>query len=51
MEHFATRLEELGFAWAYRVVDCAFGAAAPSRVIVLASRTEDPRPACSVPTW
>ncbi len=46
MEHLATRLEELGFAWAYRVVDSrAFGVPQRrQRVIVLASRTEDPRP-------
>ncbi len=46
MEHLAARLEELGFAWAYRVVDSrAFGVPQRrQRVILLASRTEDPRP-------
>jgi DNA (cytosine-5)-methyltransferase 1 len=46
MEHLTTRLEELGFAWAYRVVDSrAFGVPQRrQRVILLASRTEDPRP-------
>lgn len=46
MEHLASRLEELGFAWAYRVVDSrAFGVPQRrQRVILLASRTEDPRP-------
>lgn len=46
MEHLATRLEELGFTWAYRVVDSrAFGVPQRrQRVILLASRTEDPRP-------
>lgn len=46
MEHLATRLEQLGFAWAYRVVDSrAFGVPQRrQRVILLASRTEDPRP-------
>ncbi len=46
MEHLATHLEELGFAWAYRVVDSrAFGVPQRrQRVILLASRTEDPRP-------
>jgi DNA (cytosine-5)-methyltransferase 1 len=39
-------LEELGFAWAYRVVDSmAFGLPQRrQRVLLLASRTEDPRP-------
>lgn len=46
MEHLASRLEELGFMWAYRVVDSrAFGVPQRrQRVILLASRTEDPRP-------
>lgn len=46
MEHLAARLEEMGFAWAYRVVDSrAFGVPQRrQRVILLASRTEDPRP-------
>jgi DNA (cytosine-5)-methyltransferase 1 len=46
MEHLAAKLEELGFAWAYRVVDSrAFGVPQRrQRVILLASRTEDPRP-------
>ncbi|HJT79103.1 MAG TPA: DNA (cytosine-5-)-methyltransferase [Gemmataceae bacterium] len=39
------RLDELGFAWAYRVVDCrSFGIPQRRpRVILLASPTEDPR--------
>jgi DNA (cytosine-5)-methyltransferase 1 len=44
--HFLTsKLEELGFRWAYRVVDArAFGLPQRRRrVILLASRTEDPR--------
>lgn len=46
MEHLTARLEELGFVWAYRVVDSrAFGVPQRrQRVILLASRTEDPRP-------
>jgi DNA (cytosine-5)-methyltransferase 1 len=43
---FLTRsLEELGFSWAYRVIDArAFGLPQRrQRVLVLASRTEDPR--------
>jgi DNA (cytosine-5)-methyltransferase 1 len=45
---FLTRsLEDLGFRWAYRVVDArAFGLPQRRRrVLLLASRTEDPRPA------
>src|SRR5205823_9371065 len=45
---FLTRsLEELGFQWAYRVIDTrAFGLPQRrKRVILLASRTEDPREA------
>jgi DNA (cytosine-5)-methyltransferase 1 len=56
---FLTRsLEELGFRWAYRVVDArAFGLPQRrQRVLVLASRTEDPREVLFVgnesePTW
>ena len=46
MEHLTARLEALGFAWAYRVVDSrSFGVPQRrQRVILLASRTEDPRP-------
>lgn len=46
MEHLASQLEEMGFTWAYRVVDSrAFGVPQRrQRVILLASRTEDPRP-------
>jgi DNA (cytosine-5)-methyltransferase 1 len=46
MAHLTARLGELGFAWAYRVVDTrAFGLPQRrQRVILVASRTEDPRP-------
>src|SRR5664279_88307 len=45
MLHLTTTLEEMGFSWAYRVVDArAFGLPQRRlRVIMLASRTEDPR--------
>jgi DNA (cytosine-5)-methyltransferase 1 len=45
MQFLTHSLEELGFRWAYRVVDTrAFGLPQRrKRVIVLASRTEDPR--------
>jgi len=47
MSHLTSALEELGFRWAYRVVDArAFGLPQRRlRVVILASRTEDP---CSV---
>ncbi|WP_019931870.1 DNA cytosine methyltransferase [Nocardia sp. BMG111209] len=46
MRHITTALEELGYTWAYRVVDArAFGLPQRrQRVLMLASRTEDPRP-------
>jgi DNA (cytosine-5)-methyltransferase 1 len=46
MQRITSRLEELGFRWAYRIVDSrAFGLPQRrQRVILLASRTEDPRP-------
>lgn len=46
MAHLTDRLSDLGFSWAYRVVDTrAFGLPQRrQRVIMLASRTEDPRP-------
>jgi DNA (cytosine-5)-methyltransferase 1 len=46
MRHLTDRLTGLGFAWAYRVVDTrAFGLPhRRQRVILLASRSEDPRP-------
>jgi DNA (cytosine-5)-methyltransferase 1 len=46
MTHLTDTLSELGFAWAYRVVDTrAFGLPQRrQRVLMLASRTEDPRP-------
>ena len=46
MAHLTERLSDLGFAWAYRVVDTrAFGLPQRrQRVILVASRTEDPRP-------
>jgi len=46
MAHLTDRLSDLGFAWAYRIVDTrAFGLPQRrQRVIMLASRTEDPRP-------
>ncbi|MDK3255263.1 DNA cytosine methyltransferase [Blastococcus capsensis] len=45
MRHITASLELLGYAWAYRVVDArAFGLPQRRlRVIMLASRTEDPR--------
>ena len=45
MLHLTTALEEMGFIWAYRVVDArAFGLPQRRlRVVLLASRTEDPR--------
>lgn len=47
MRYLVDRLEERGFAWAYRVVDTrAFGLPQRrQRVILLASRSEDPRQA------
>jgi len=46
MRHLTTALEELGYFWAYRVVDArSFGLPQRRlRVLLLASRTEDPRP-------
>lgn len=46
MRYLVDRLEDLGFTWAYRVVDArAFGIPQRrKRVILIASRTEDPRP-------
>lgn len=46
MEYVTSSLESLGFRWAYRIVDSrAFGVPQRrQRVILLASRTEDPRP-------
>jgi DNA (cytosine-5)-methyltransferase 1 len=46
MRYVVDELEELGFAWAYRVVNTrAFGLPQRrQRVMLLASRTEDPRP-------
>jgi len=45
MDYLTTMLEEMGFRWAYRVVDArAFGLPQRrQRVILLASRSEDPR--------
>ncbi len=45
MRHITAALEELGYTWAYRVVDArAFGLPQRrQRVLMLASRTEDPR--------
>jgi DNA (cytosine-5)-methyltransferase 1 len=45
MWYLTARLEKLGYAWAYRVVDArAFGLPQRRwRVLLLASRTEDPR--------
>jgi DNA (cytosine-5)-methyltransferase 1 len=45
MRYLASRLEELGYSWAYRVVDTrAFGVPQRRRrVLLLASRTDDPR--------
>lgn len=47
MRYLVDELEELGFAWAYRTVDArAFGIPQRrQRVVLLASRTEDPRQA------
>ena len=47
MAHLTERLSDLGFAWAYRLVDTrAFGLPQRrQRVIMVASRTDDPRPA------
>ena len=46
MDHLAGSLEDLGYRWAYRVVDSrSFGVPQRrQRVLLLASRTEDPRP-------
>ncbi|WP_036566898.1 DNA cytosine methyltransferase [Nocardia sp. BMG51109] len=46
MRHITEALEQLGYTWAYRVVDArAFGLPQRrQRVLMLASRTEDPRP-------
>ncbi len=46
MRYLVDQLEALGFVWAYRVVDArAFGIPQRRhRVLLLASRTEDPRP-------
>ncbi|QIS17111.1 DNA (cytosine-5-)-methyltransferase [Nocardia terpenica] len=46
MRHITAALDELGYTWAYRVVDArAFGLPQRrQRVLMLASRTEDPRP-------
>jgi DNA (cytosine-5)-methyltransferase 1 len=46
MRYLVDMLEELGFSWAYRVVDAnAFGLPQRRhRVVLLASQTEDPRP-------
>ncbi|MVU79663.1 DNA (cytosine-5-)-methyltransferase [Nocardia sp. ET3-3] len=46
MRHITDALSELGYTWAYRVVDArAFGLPQRrERVLMLASRTEDPRP-------
>jgi DNA (cytosine-5)-methyltransferase 1 len=45
MSHLTRSLEQLGFAWAYRTVDArAFGLPQRrQRVVIVASRTEDPR--------
>ncbi len=45
MRHITRSLEDLGYAWAYRVVDArSFGLPQRrQRVLMLASRTEDPR--------
>ncbi|MFI7664322.1 DNA cytosine methyltransferase [Nocardia sp. NPDC049526] len=45
MRHITSALEELGYTWAYRLVDArAFGLPQRrQRVLMLASRTEDPR--------
>jgi DNA (cytosine-5)-methyltransferase 1 len=46
MRHLTAALEAMGYAWAYRVVDTrAFGLPQRRlRVLLLASRTDDPRP-------
>jgi DNA (cytosine-5)-methyltransferase 1 len=46
MRHLVDALEDLGFTWAYRVVDAiSFGLPQRRRrVLLVASRTEDPRP-------
>lgn len=46
MKYITRRLEDLGYAWAYRVVDTrAFGLPQRrKRVLILASKTDDPRP-------
>jgi len=46
MSHLTRSLEDLGFTWGYRVVDArSFGLPQRrERVVLLASRTEDPRP-------
>lgn len=46
MKYVADSLEELGYSWAYRVVDArSFGVPQRRRrVLILASRTRDPRP-------
>jgi DNA (cytosine-5)-methyltransferase 1 len=46
MRYLVKELEDLGFTWAYRVVDArAFGIPQRrQRVVLVASRTEDPRP-------
>jgi DNA (cytosine-5)-methyltransferase 1 len=46
MRHLTRSFERLGFAWAYRVIDArAFGLPQRrERVVLVASRTEDPRP-------
>jgi DNA (cytosine-5)-methyltransferase 1 len=45
MHHLTEALEDMGYAWAYRIVDArAFGLPQRrQRVVLLASRTEDPR--------
>jgi DNA (cytosine-5)-methyltransferase 1 len=47
IERIVTKLEDMGFAWAYRTVDArAFGLPQRRRrVVILASRVADPRPA------
>jgi DNA (cytosine-5)-methyltransferase 1 len=47
MRYLVDELEDLGFTWAYRIIDArAFGIPQRrQRVLLLASRTEDPRPA------
>jgi DNA (cytosine-5)-methyltransferase 1 len=46
MRHLTTALDEYGYRWAYRVIDArAFGLPQRRhRVVMLASRSEDPRP-------